>query len=593
MRWTAVSLAIALMCATVNQAVAQKKVALVIGNDQYANEPPLQNPGRDAQHIGAALQKLGFELVGNGALKDLDKATTDSMVRAFETMAQDADIALFYFSGHGRSVDGTNYLLPIDVGSYTRATVGLQTLNADFVVAALEDSRARLKIVLLDACRTPFKGPGGGLGPMRAPVGTVIGFATQPNNTAKQGPPGGVSPYAKALAHFLRVKGLEIFAFFNEVSQMVAAETGNEQEPWVSYSAIRGDPYITPPEVKIAIPATPPVLQGYGRDAPTSPPTELRTSVSLPFIQVAHRQLDHDKYAAARATLTEGIEADPNSALAYSYRGFAWYLEGSTAKDPWNALVAYRKGFPDLDMAIQLDQSYAPVRRHRGNTIVATYKALRALGQPTNDILDRAIDDLKDAVKLDPTSKTNANALGEAYLVKGWYQEAIESFNRAIEQDRSDAKPYSGLCVAYRKLGDWEKARQNAQFAADRDSDFRSRECLTPPSTQKRDAQVHTQVQVIENLQLREQPNPRARNILGATPNDKMSKGSQVAVIDTCRTWMGSGRGAQDADNIWCPVLYEGHRGWANAYFLADDYGQRVACVMYRTARGCASTAGR
>src|SRR5262249_33720873 len=68
-------------------------------------------------------------------------------------------------------------------------------------------------------------------------------------------------------------------------------------------------------------------------------------------------------------------------------------------------------------------------------------------------------------------------------------------------------------------------------------------------------------------------------------------KGSQVAVIDTCRTWMGSGRGAQDADNIWCPVLYEGHRGWANAYYLAD-HGERVACVMYRTARGCASTAG-
>jgi hypothetical protein len=82
-----------------------------------------------------------------------------------------------------------------------------------------------------------------------------------------------------------------------------------------------------------------------------------------------------------------------------------------------------------------------------------------------------------------------------------------------------------------------------------------------PPSTQKRDAQVHTQVQVIEDLQLREQPDPRARNILGAPPNDKMPKGSQVAVIDTCRTWMGSGRGAQDADNMWCPVLYEGTLG--------------------------------
>jgi hypothetical protein len=163
------------------------------------------------------------------------------------------------------------------------------------------------------------------------------------------------------------------------------------------------------------------------------------------------------------------------------------------------------------------------VRRHRGNTIVATYKALRALGQPTNDILDSAIDDLKDAVELDPTSKANANALGEAYLVK-WNQ---------------------------------------------------------------RDAQVHKHAQVIEDLQLREQPDPRARNIL-----TKMPKGSQVAVTDTCRTWMGSGRGAKDADNIWCPVLYAGHRGWANAYYLAD-HDERVACVLYPPAGGCASAPGR
>ena len=301
-------------------------------------------------------------------------------------------------------------------------------------------------------------------------------------------------------------------------------ETRNDQRPWVSYSAIQGPAYLNPPDVILAIPATPPELQGYERDPPTSPPTELRTSASLDFIQLASKQLDDDKYAAARATLTKGIEADPNSAVAYSYRGFAWYLEGLAAKDQRNALAAYREGFPDLDTAIRLDPSYAPVRRHRGNTIVATYKAPRALGQPTNDILDRAIDDLKDAVKLDPTSKTNASALAEAKLL--------------------------------------------------------------------RVSRGPSQVQVIEDLQLRERPDPRARNILGAPPNDKMPKGSQVAVTDTCRPWMGSGRGAQDADNIWCPVLYEGHRGWANAYYLADQ-GERVACVMYRTARGCASTPGR
>jgi Caspase domain len=523
MRWTAVSLAIAFVCVTANQAVAQKKVALVIGNDNYAQETPLQNPGRDARLMAARLQKLGFKLVGDRAQIDLDKATTDRMVTLFGTMAENADVALFYFSGHGTQFNGANYLLPIDVGP-DKKTIGLQALNADLVVAAMGDSRARLKIVLLDACRSPFKGPGGGLGSMRAPAGTVIGFATQPNNTANQGPPGGNSPYAEALAHFMGVKGLEIFAFFNEVGLKVMDATANEQEPWVSYSTIKGPAYINPPEVMLAIPDTPPQLQGpplegRGHD-------ELRTSACLPFIQLAYKQLDNNDFAAARATLTKGIEADRNCAVAYSYRGFAWYSEGSTAKDQRDAYEAYRKGFPDLDMAIQLDPSYAPVRRHRGNTIVATYKALRALGQPTNDILDRAIDDLKDAVELDPTSKTNANALGEAYLVK-WYQ---------------------------------------------------------------RDA--HIQVQVIEDLRLREQPDPQARNILGALPNDKMPKGSQVAVTDICLTWMGSGRGARDADNIWCPVLYKGRRGWANAYYLAD-HGERVACVLYPPARGCESTAGR
>ena len=104
--------------------------------------------------------------------------------------------------------------------------------------------------------------------------------------------------------------------------------------------------------------------------------------------------------------------------------------------------MAYREGFPDLDMAIRLDPSYAPVRRHRGNTIVATYKALRDLGQPTNDILDRAIDDLKDAVKLDPTSKTNANALREARLLKQQGPPARPELRQRPTQD--PVRPFGG-----------------------------------------------------------------------------------------------------------------------------------------------------
>jgi len=147
----------------------------------------------------------------------------------------------------------------------------------------------------------------------------------------------------------------------------------------------------------------------------------------------------------------------------------------SCRQDPQGALVAYRQGLPDLDTAIQLDPSYAPVRRHRGNTIVAAYRALKALGKPTNDVVDRAIEDFRAAVKLDPTSKISANALGEAYLIKRSYHSAIESFNEAIGRDPKYAAPYSGLCVAYRMLGHLAEARKNAQLAADRDSDLRSK----------------------------------------------------------------------------------------------------------------------
>jgi len=142
-------------------------------------------------------------------------------------------------------------------------------------------------------------------------------------------------------------------------------------------------------------------------------------------------------------------------------------------------LTAYRAGFPDFDLAIKLDPNYAPVRRHRGNTIIATYKALKALGKPTNGILDRAIDDLKAAVTLDPASKANANALGEGYLVKGSYDLAIESFKNAIQRDKTYAAPYSGLCTAYKLAGNLSEANRYAKLAAELDDGLKSKPCLT------------------------------------------------------------------------------------------------------------------
>ena len=100
-------------------------------------------------------------------------------------------------------------------------------------------------------------------------------------------------------------------------------------------------------------------------------------------------------------------------------------------------------------------------------------------------------------------------------------------------------------------------------------------------------------VRVVQDLHLREQPDPRAPDVLGPPPDDYMPKGSQVTVLGQCRLWTIPGRGGKEADNgydnVWCPVIYRGYRGWANAYFLAFSDGRRLACVIYPRAQGCIS----
>jgi hypothetical protein len=103
---------------------------------------------------------------------------------------------------------------------------------------------------------------------------------------------------------------------------------------------------------------------------------------------------------------------------------------------------------------------------------------------------------------------------------------------------------------------------------------------LAPPPPPS--AQTAVSLRVVQNLTLRARPDPYSEKVL-----DKIAKDSQVTVTDRCVVWEGSGRGAQDADNVWCPVAYCNYQGWANAYYLAAADGQRVACVRYPRAEGC------
>ena len=249
-------------------AQAEKRVALVIGNSAYQSVTRLDNPNNDARLIADTLKSLGFALVGNGAQVDLDKPALDRAVQAFGTQLAGADVALFYYAGHGVQVRGANYLVPVDANPTREADVDFQMLDTNLVLRQMEGSGTKLNLVILDACRNnPFGGRGlragdGGLAQMRAPEGTLISFATQPGNVARDGADGN-SPYTKALAQTLRKPGLGIFETVNEVGLLVKRATGGAQEPWFSSSPIDGKFFFNaapaaPAAVAPQVTATPP-----------------------------------------------------------------------------------------------------------------------------------------------------------------------------------------------------------------------------------------------------------------------------------------------------------------------------------------------
>jgi uncharacterized caspase-like protein len=231
---------------------AEKRIALVIGNSAYRNITPLDNPRNDARLMAATLQGLGFQLVGNGAQTDLDKSAFDAVLSKFGDAVLGADVALFYYAGHGVQVLGKNFLVPVSANPTKEADVYLQMVDTNVVMSQMEGAGTKLNIVLLDACRNnPFgsrglRAAGGGLAQMQAPEGTLISYATQPGNVAQDGD-GGNSPYSKALANTIRKPGLGLFEAFNEVGLDVKHATGGSQQPWVSSSPIAGTFYFASP----------------------------------------------------------------------------------------------------------------------------------------------------------------------------------------------------------------------------------------------------------------------------------------------------------------------------------------------------------
>lgn len=279
------------------QAMAQKRFAFVIGNGGYASVPKLPNALNDASATRTVLQEAGFDVVPvtDASLADLRRAL-DLFVDKVQRSGA-GTTALVYYAGHAVQLDGTNYLLPIDVRPETSANIPNQSLSLSDILRRLDAAGALSKIVILDACRdNPFAArelsrglalqlvdgatdgirSEAGLARVDSRSGTFVAFATSPGASAADGT-GANSPFTTAFLKEVREPGLPVEQLFRRIRLSVHDATGGVQIPWDTSSLITNFSFFQPGSAPAATPQAAPASADAALLASRPTPATLRS----------------------------------------------------------------------------------------------------------------------------------------------------------------------------------------------------------------------------------------------------------------------------------------------------------------------------
>ncbi len=227
---------------TLENLSTNRRLALVIGNDDYVSNP-LQFAVADSLGIAGALEEVGFDVthIINTTQEDFLNALYD-FKRKILLSGKNTDV-LFYYAGHASQVRGINYLNPIDSVINRESQLEIMSININRVFEVLNESVDGVKIAVLDACRNnPFasslRSAKSGLAQMNAPPGTIIAYSTAPGETAIDGSSGGLGIYTGSLIGSIRKSDIKIEEVFKETRKTVVNMTQGQQIPWESSSLI-------------------------------------------------------------------------------------------------------------------------------------------------------------------------------------------------------------------------------------------------------------------------------------------------------------------------------------------------------------------
>jgi uncharacterized caspase-like protein len=469
-----------------SEAFAGVRLALVLGNSKYEAVPKLDNPANDAADLAAALRGIGFEVI-----EERD-ATRDGMARAvrdFSSRLAAADVAVFFYAGHGLQMNGENYLLP-DAKIETPADVRFNTINLTDIQQEMEGA-SRANIIILDACRNnPFVeklahggrgAPSRGLGRIEATgQGSLIVFSTQPNNVALDGS-GRNSPFTAALLKHIATPGIEVRQMISRVRGDVLQATGQKQTPWDSSSLV-GDVYLAAQPAPVPAASAPAAAAQPAPKTPASAP-EQTASVAAQAAPTADPQRAAAPILASGPTAEcERLAAPPPPFATPEQLRVAKTRDFAAAVPVCEAAVGANPNEPRLQYllggAYDTLKRYMEAARHYAKAADAGYApaqdslgVLFALGRGVVKDNQRAFELIGKAAAAGLPS--GIGNLGVMYANGAYVQKdsakALELYEKAIEAGNSFALAEAGV-MYFNGAGtprDYNAAAQYFQQAAD------------------------------------------------------------------------------------------------------------------------------
>lgn len=245
-------------CTNIVKVFKMKRIALCIGNNEYSPMSPLSCAVQDATAMATKLTELGFD---TQLAVNLDRVNMAKTIFDFTPKIKDCDATVLYYAGHGFQVKGENVLAPVDLNCLDDENV--VHINA-FPISALtnvfDDYPDKTKILILDACRDVLgtRGVAKGFGPMLAPKGTIIAFATSPGQSAKENLSTGHGYYTEALLKYIDLSRVPVETVFKKTRELLAGSTCGTQISW-EHTSLIGNFYFNPDTIYCGAP--------YGEDA--------------------------------------------------------------------------------------------------------------------------------------------------------------------------------------------------------------------------------------------------------------------------------------------------------------------------------------